>query len=538
MYTDFELIYLDQLRVAGRMRLADLGLGWKVLAAGGSLLKPFLLPAEEVVAAQWLRGARGWELRVQTQHQGVLLFDGFGQDDFQLLKLEIQRLFSVTTEHREHSVRGWNWGKTDLAKHELVFSVNNKPDFEIPYLLISNSNLTGKNEVAVELNLHNDRLKAGDELVEVRFFIPGTVDGASSNEPKPTEGEEGEEAPATDDTPLASYFYEQLKDRADIGQVAGDAIVLFLDILLLTPRGRYDIDMYPTLLRLRGKTYDYKIQYRQVERIFSLPKPDNQNHLLVVQVDPPLRQGQTRYPFLVLQFSAYEELEVLLNVDDAEFDAKYLGRLHKLYDQATHLVVLHCFQGLSERPVVGPLDYISKHQQPGVLCSLKALEGYLYPLEKCFLFVTKPTVYIPFKEVLHVSLLRLGGGAGTGSKTFDLEVVLRGSGGLHVFGSIDREEADPLERFCANKGLRVRNDEKETQQRLTDALNAELDADMEEPEDSEEDGDFKSGDDLDPAEEFDLDADSDAAMSDGLGSDDGSGLGGDDEPATKKAKHS
>ena len=75
--------------------------------------------------------------------------------------------------------------------------------------------------------------------------------------------------------------------------------------------------MYATFLRLRGKTYDYKINYDQVVKLFLLPKPDDAHVLFVVGVDPPLRQGQTRYPFLVIQFTREEDMEVELNIEES-----------------------------------------------------------------------------------------------------------------------------------------------------------------------------------------------------------------------------
>lgn len=35
-----------------------------------------------------------------------------------------------------------------------------------------------------------------------------------------------------------------------------------------------------------------------------------------VQLDPPIRQGQTRYPFLVMQFAKDEEIDAELNLDE------------------------------------------------------------------------------------------------------------------------------------------------------------------------------------------------------------------------------
>ena len=118
------------------MRVADLGLGWK---ASGEAKEPFLLPTEEMLSTIWSRGCRGYELRVQTKNKGVILLDGFAVEDYAQLKQEMQRNFLLNLEHREHSLRGWNWGKSDFARNELVFQVNNNPAFGLPYADTSGS---------------------------------------------------------------------------------------------------------------------------------------------------------------------------------------------------------------------------------------------------------------------------------------------------------------------------------------------------------------------------------------------------------------
>ena len=82
------------------------------------------------------------------------------------------------------------------------------------------------------------------------------------------------------------------------------------------PSGRFGIDMYEQSFRLRGKTYDYKIQYDAIKKFMLLPKPDDLHVLIVIGLDPPLRQGQTRYPFLVMQFKKDDELELDLNMTE------------------------------------------------------------------------------------------------------------------------------------------------------------------------------------------------------------------------------
>ena len=149
-------------------------------------------------------------------------------------------------------MRGWNWGKGEFGKSELAFNVQNRPAFEIPYSEISNTNLAGKNEVAVEFSLPaggtetgtNGHLggarsrgrKAGaakDQLVEMRFYIPGIVakkEKDEDGEEKSVDGSDVEEQNA------ASLFYDTLMDKAEIGEVAGDTYATFPDVLHLTPR--------------------------------------------------------------------------------------------------------------------------------------------------------------------------------------------------------------------------------------------------------------------------------------------------------------
>ncbi|CAB4257020.1 similar to Saccharomyces cerevisiae YML069W POB3 Subunit of the heterodimeric FACT complex (Spt16p-Pob3p) [Maudiozyma barnettii] len=551
MSTDFDRIYLNQSKFNGRFRVADSGLGWKASTSGGSAANqakaPFLLPATELSTIQWSRGSRGFELKINTKNSGVIQLDGFSQDDFNLIKSDFHRRFSIQVEHKEHSLRGWNWGKTDLARNEMVFALNGKPTFEIPYNHITNTNLTSKNEVGVEFNIQDENYQpAGDELVEMRFYIPGSIEYSGEDEDmlkKEDNGEdvkkeenEGDIANVAEEKSLAETFYEELKQKADISETAGDVIVSFPEVFLATPRGRYDIDMYNDFIRLRGKTYEYKLQYNQIQRIVSLPRADDIHHLIVLAVDPPLRQGQTTYPFLVLQFQKDEETEVQLNLDDKDYDENYKDKLKRQYDAKTHIVLSHVLKGLTDRRVIVPGGYKSKYEQCAVSCSYKANEGYLYPLDNAFFFLTKPTLYIPFSDVSSVNISRAGQ-TSTSSRTFDLEINLRLNKGSTTFGNISKEEQQLLENFLKSKNLKVKNEDKEAQQRLQTALGSDSedeDINMGSAGEDDEsvDEDFQvSSDGGDVAEEFD----SDAAVSDASGSDGEDSDIGDSRPS-KKAK--
>lgn len=71
-----------------------------------------------------------------------------------------------------------------------------------------------------------------DELVEMRFYIPGTIARKAEDEGD-VDGAEDEEY---DQQNAANHFYDTLIEKAQIGEVAGDTFATFLDILHLTPR--------------------------------------------------------------------------------------------------------------------------------------------------------------------------------------------------------------------------------------------------------------------------------------------------------------
>ncbi|KAK9460270.1 uncharacterized protein V1516DRAFT_676179 [Lipomyces oligophaga] len=552
--TQFDNIYFNQSAKSGRLRFANSGLGWKC-ASKSVTLPPFLLPQSEVISANWSRAAKGYECRVLTKDRGVVQFDGFDVDDFEKLKNTVKHHFDVVLESKQHSIRGWNWGKAEFERSEMVFQVSNRPAFEIPYAQVTNSNLVGKSEVALELNNDQEISVRGpsavlDELVEMRFYIPGTVVKGEDEEDEDDGGDQSD----VEDLNAAMAFYETIKDRADIGQVAGDSIVSFSDIRFLTPRGRYAIDMYASYLRLSGKTYDYKIQYDNIQKLFLLPMPDDMHNVFVIQLVSPLRQGQTRYPFLVVQFLREEELEVELNLSNEEFQEKYADKLKKSYDQAAHEVFGQILRGLSGRKITVPGSFTSMHGQAAVKCSLKANEGHLYLLDKSFLFIPKPSLLMLFADISFVTLSRVSSGISS-SRTFDITVTMK-AGQSHQFSNINREEQQTIEDFIKFRNLEMKNDLVEEQTYLESVMGADSDSDEAgargSASDDEEsvDEDFKAdSDDSDVAEEYDENAAFSGSDEDSAGNveddvdedededeDDGDAEEEDVKPLKKKAK--
>jgi structure-specific recognition protein 1 len=196
--------------------------------------------------------------------------------------------------------------------------------------------------------------------------------------------------------------------------------------------------MYEKSFRLRGKTYDYKIQYESIKKFMVLPKPDDIHTLITIGLDPPLRQGQTRYPFLVMQFKRDEEVNLDLNMTDDALEDKYKGKLQSHYEAPISSVVTDIFRGLTNKKVTKPsTQFISHHEQSGVKCSIKANEGHLFCLDKAFMFVPKPATYIGIDNIQSITMSRVGG-AMAASRTFDITVTMKGGAGEHQFSNINR----------------------------------------------------------------------------------------------------
>jgi structure-specific recognition protein 1 len=112
--------------------------------------------------------------------------------------------------------------------------------------------------------------------------------------------------------------------------------------------------MFPDFLRLRGKTYDYKILYSSIVKLFLLPKVDDIHVQFVVNLEPPIRQGQTRYPYLIMQFTKEEEMDAEIQMDEEELKQKYDGKLDKKYEAPAYEVVSTIFKVFSGKKVTSP----------------------------------------------------------------------------------------------------------------------------------------------------------------------------------------
>ncbi|KAJ1532076.1 hypothetical protein ONE63_000705 [Megalurothrips usitatus] len=424
--------------VPGKLKFTDQHIIFKNNKTG----KVDQVVASDVEIANWQKFGHSWALRIFLKNGTLHRFTGFKESDTDKVGKFFKSSYSHDIVEKDLCIKGWNWGTARFQGAVLSFDVGSAPAFEIPLNNVSQCT-PGKNEVTIEYHQNDD---APVNLVEMRFHIPSSeMSGA--------------------DDPVEA-FHQQVMKKASVINVSGDAIAIFREIQCITPRGRYDIKVFQTFFQLHGKTFDYKIPVSTVLRLFILPHKDGRQMFFVVSLDPPIKQGQTRYHFLTFLFSTDEpSLSIELPFSEEELKEKFEGKLPKEVSGPTYEVMGKVMKAIVNRKITVPGSFVGHSGTPAVGCSYKAAAGYMYPLERGFIYVHKPPIHIRYEEINSVNFAR----SGANTRSFDFEVELK-SGVVHTFSSIEKEEYAKLWDFISGKNLRVKNSGKTKDKNYEDAF--------------------------------------------------------------------
>ncbi|KGG50463.1 FACT complex component Pob3 [Mitosporidium daphniae] len=467
----------------GKIKFISNGLGWKETITGVVIT----IKSEDILSMAWSRVSRDYQLQIVlkeassgSSNTSSYSFDGFPKEAHDQIRDFIRQNYSgMYLDQKEYSLKGSNWGKLSFNDQKVTFSDTSLPSNESTILSlsisdISNVALTAKNEISIETAL-DPSSKRTDALVDIRFFVPGEADGEIGGE-----DEEGEFSPSPDS---ANGLVQSIKSALEAtgSDVASSEIVAsFRDLPFIVPRGRYEMDLYISALRLRGKSYDYKIPYANIVRLFLLPRPDDSHVLMVLALEPPIRQGQTRYPFLIVQFAKEMDTEVDIALGE---QARIPLGLEASYEGPQYEVVSKLLKSISMKKLIVPgASFQSPQGFCAVKCTVKANEGHLYFLEKCFLFVPKPAIILQHDKISSVTFSRQIPQA-------HLELLM--------------EEFGAFEKFLRDKGIRYQNDLPE-QRKIAykggsdsgsdDDAVIPVRSDIEDGEDSSTDEDYQEGD--------------------------------------------
>jgi len=434
------------------------------------------IPYKSITGGQWTVFGRSGHLRIQSLQDSTstnssqgseFRFDGFPPTDFDNLRGTLSKLYTIDVQKLPIDSSGTSFGLTNISTNghllfrECILDEDEEEgeEFEprdgdemmsMNLSEVGQCVMQGNTRNEIELQFHeSDTVEAGtDQLVSIRFYVPPDPDADAGDKESPTPAE---------------IFQQRILTVANIKNTAGNEIVSFTEAqgTFLTPRGRYKITLYDSHLRMHGNRYDYKIKYDDISRLFLLPRPDDVHMAFVIALDKPIRQGQQRYQILVLQ-TTKETQEIRVNLDAETLEKEYGGALQPVMRGTLCNLIAKSFKVIAKKKVFVNGKFANAYQQACVKCALRANEGHLYPLEKCFVFIHKPPVFIRFDEVESVEFQRYAGGQGS-TRNFDLCVTLARTAGEitptkdYIFSGIDRSDYAGMYNFLSGKKVKIKN---------------------------------------------------------------------------------
>jgi len=452
--------------------------------------------------ARWAPIGPRFELRLSFEDptKVPICFAGFTQDDLPRMKTYIREVLGTDFKRVNSETNGQNWGFCNVTDDEVQFlnEEKNKMIVNLPMNLINKVTKNGDDELSIDLKQTSMKINLG----EIRLYIP----------------EQG-------DINAAAYA-DDLTKKAHLDFDTDEIICSLSRISFRTPRGKFDLDFFPDFLLLASDTLRTTVSYETIKRCFSLEQP-NGKVALVISVDPPVRQGQTLYDFLLCEFPKDLEHNCAINATDEELKNEYADRngqqiLNQTVEGTMTEILVSLFGCLAKTKTISHSSnkaYSSNDGEPCLSCSLKANRGLLYPLAKSFFFIHKPPTFIRYSQISWIRFEKIGQKANI--KNFDLTVHVDGTN--HVFMNIPIDFFSSFFRFCSGKDKlnilngselsRMLKEDEEMDGRVrksvriqnNDALRAMNMIDDEEDSDGSEDDDFDAND-LDTKEQLQQDA--------------------------------
>eukprot|EP00316_Scyphosphaera_apsteinii_P020188 CAMPEP_0119308936 /NCGR_PEP_ID=MMETSP1333-20130426/12961_1 /TAXON_ID=418940 /ORGANISM="Scyphosphaera apsteinii, Strain RCC1455" /LENGTH=671 /DNA_ID=CAMNT_0007312817 /DNA_START=30 /DNA_END=2045 /DNA_ORIENTATION=+ len=481
----------------GVLKMNTGGFFWKSKKTG--VVHP--VSKSELRAVEWMKIPHACQIKVKAKGGFQYTFAGLRGADKKTIESFCLANFDLKVENVPLSWRGWNFGELAVEGTNLNFKVEEEQAFEIPLNDIMQATAQ-KNDAVLEMADDDTALPDDEMVVEIRVHVPAATGDDADND--------------SEATPAQSLVAE-IKSHGDFMEQTGQALASLEDIPVQVPRGRYDIEMFEKYMKLHGKTYDYKVLYSNVSGLYVLPKPGT-HMALCISLEHPLRQGATMYPHVVLQLIKEATIEVTLKMDEDEVSNRFGGKLEQEEQGEMTDVIAKVISAFTKRKVqtikAGGFNADKDDNRKSIRCSMKAVDGLLYPLDKCFFFIASKPVLLEFDRISSIEFNRVDKEV-SAARTFDLTLHMKDGSGTHQFVNLQRGDYRELFNFLTNKKIRIKNISTASQ---VDFGNSGDEDDGEDdpyrarvrasrpPDDDDEDDDSEEDDeDFAPKEESDID---------------------------------
>lgn len=365
-----------------------------------------------------------------------------------------------------YSLKGINvLNEVDVTNDRLTANLGEQTMFEIPTRLITNCTVIN-NDVILEFN-DDEQGPREDGLLEMRFYLH--------------QGGEEEQ--------LAEKLGEKIRHHVQLDEANDSLFCILPDLPLAIPRGKYTTDVFAKSFKLHGASYNYQINYKNITKAFLLPMPDRQNVCFVIGLDKPIRQGQTSYKYIALQFKTDQTIELdlkgreeALKAIDPSLESHIEGNYYEVFTR-----IFRAFSGVN---VIIPGDFRTTKDESALKCSIGAKQGHLFLLSKSLIFVLKSIIHMRYEDIVEAVFHRI---TQTHSmRGFDLEIIPK-TGPSLMFAGIDKSEIEVLKNFLSAAKVQV-NIAKEETNIGEDDYEEEEEGDAGDSDEEEEDDDYERED--------------------------------------------
>ena len=104
---------------------------------------------------------------------------------------------------------------------------------------------------------------------------------------------------------------------------------------------------------------------------------DHRQVFFVISVDPPVKQGNARYPFIICLFDKDQTVDLELEIDEGDLKEKYDNKLQRSMSGATFEVVSRLMKAVTSRKITVPGSYKSDQGKTSIFF-IKASLGGVY----------------------------------------------------------------------------------------------------------------------------------------------------------------
>ena len=346
-------------------------------------------------------------------------------------------------------IKGRTWGNLSLTETEIDFTGENKKWFKIPYNSLTNVlAASNKNEITFEFNL-DEEAQNDFNLCEMRLYVPDKENEKEENKNEKNEEESSENEKKNNKITSAALLQKEIIKNSKIG-VVSNSIACIREIQMITPRGKIDLYFMDSSLKIYGQTHNNIILYKNIQKVFLVPKIDYHNHFLIIKLSSALSQGNTSYNFVIFQIKDDAEEETEINkIENSKINFDLPSILKgKIIDNITTL-----FNKLVNIAIITTSKNYKFSKGPYIKCFYKANEGVLYVLERSLLFVHKPVIYISHEEIKKVDCSRIHNDSNMQQRTFDMTIVTNKE--EIQFTGIEKDELEEISSYFQGKKIKI-----------------------------------------------------------------------------------